>query len=428
MVSREARILRLERELTRIRSSPSFRLGTIVTNSMKKPWLLPFLILLLPWNIIIIGLEMLGKKHQPNVLQRVSLDPTLSNRNCVVMFPTNGVGFGHFTRMLALAKHMKREDPELEIIFFTTMPTLHLLKPYGIPAHHISGSPYFDGMSTIEWNGMLEEELSICFEAHRPKQFIFDGAFPYRGMLRAIKSKPNMDCVWMRRGTFRRGKSIPVDSISHFDLIIHPEDSIHMRSNEVEHEVKTTTCPPITLIEPEEQMSRSQARRRLDLPMDATVVYVQIGAGEINDIKSEIRLTIDALIEHENIHVVLGESMIGERLDIDIPRVHILRDYPNTLYFNAFDCSIQAGGYNSFHEVRRFGLPTLFYPNLLTGMDDQLGRCMVSTEEGWGQVLEQRNKSSISEAIDSLIQRAGKAEPLDVESGAIQLAKELVKR
>ena len=61
-------------------------------------------------------------------------------------------------------------------------------------------------------------------------------------------------------------------------------------------------------------------------------------------------------------------------------------------------------------------------------MDDQLGRCMVSTEEGWGQVLEQRNKSSISEAIDSLIQRAGKAEPLDVESGAIQLAKELVKR
>ena len=157
MVSREARILRLERELTRIRSSPSFRLGTIVTNFMKKPWLLPFLIFVLPWNIVIIGLEMLGKRRQSNVMQRVSLDPTLSNRNCVVMFPTNGVGFGHFTRMLALAKHMKKEDSELEIIFFTTMPTLHLLKPYGIPSHHISGSPYFDGMSTIEWNGMLEE-------------------------------------------------------------------------------------------------------------------------------------------------------------------------------------------------------------------------------------------------------------------------------
>ncbi len=115
--------------------------------------------------------------------------------------------------------------------------------------------------------------------------------------------------------------------------------------------------------------------------------------------------------------------------DPDTPGGQLLANKDDdSFYFNAFDCSIQAGGYNSFHEVRRFGLPTLFYPNLLTGMDDQLGRCMVSTEEGWGQVLEQRNKSSIRESVNLLIQRAGKSEPLDVESGAIKIAKELVKR
>ena len=180
MVSREAKIQRLERELHRIRTSPSLRLGSIITDAMRKPWKAPFLVVTLPWNMVLIGLEMLGKRRSSNIFERVSQDPTLSERNCVVMFPTNGVGFGHFTRMLALAKYMKKEDSTLEVIFFTTMPTLHLLKPYGIPAHHISGSPYFDEMSTIEWNGLLEEELSICLEAHRPKQFIFDGAFPYR--------------------------------------------------------------------------------------------------------------------------------------------------------------------------------------------------------------------------------------------------------
>ena len=151
--------------------------------------------------------------------------------------------------MLALGKQMKKEDPELEVIFFTTMSALHLLKPYGIPAHHISGSPYFEGMSTEEWNALLEEELSLCIEAHRPKQFVFDGAFPYRGMLRALKARPKIDKVWMRRGTFRRGKSIPVDSVEHFDLIIHPGDSIPRQPNEVEHKVPTIVCSPITLLE-----------------------------------------------------------------------------------------------------------------------------------------------------------------------------------
>ena len=132
--------------------------------------------------------------------------------------------------------------------------------------------------------------------------------------------------------------------------------------------------------------------------------------------------------KREDVHVVLGESMLGERFDIDLPRVHLLRDYPNSLYYNAFDYSIQAGGYNSFHEVRSYGLPTLFYPNLFTGMDDQLARCMVSVEEGWGQVLENRDEKTIPAAIDDLLSRSGKSEPLDVESGAIPLAKQLIAR
>ena len=78
----------------------------------------PLLLVTLPWNMVMVGLEMLGKKPpSPAALERVTQDPTLSERNCVVVFPTNGVGFGHFTRMLALSKYMKKEDPTLEIIF-----------------------------------------------------------------------------------------------------------------------------------------------------------------------------------------------------------------------------------------------------------------------------------------------------------------------
>ena len=86
----------------------------------------------------------------------------------------------------------------------------------------------------------------------------------------------------------------------------------------------------------------------------------------------------------KNTHVVLGESMLGERTNLSIDRLHTIRDYPNAMYLKAFDYTVQAGGYNSFHEMRSIRIPTLFIPNTNTGMDDQTKRVMLSVEEGWG--------------------------------------------
>ena len=127
-------------------------------------------------------------------------------------------------------------------------------------------------------------------------------------------------------------------------------------------------------------------------------------------------------------HVVLGESMLGERLPILKERVHLLRDYPNALYFKAFDFSVQAGGYNSFHEMRIMGIPTLFYPNMETGMDDQKARCEIAISEGWGLVTMIRNKTTISKDINKLLQFASSmpSVPIFKENGAKTLADRLV--
>lgn len=395
--------MRLRRELHRLRTSPSLRLGAHITTAIRKPWRAPLLILSLPFMMLMIGLELIGLKAQPKALQTNSAGRDLTKGNCVVMFPTNGVGFGHFTRMLALAKRMKQHDPSLEIIFFTTMPTLHLLKPYGIPAHHISGPKYFKGFESDEWNALLEEELTLCIETHKPSMFIFDGAFPYRGMLRAIQGRDVLKKIWMRRGMFRKGAKIPVDSIQHFDSIIRPGDAISESTQEIDHGLEVLTSSPIVLLDQSDLLSREQARYRLGIPLDCRAVYVQLGAGQINDISSEIRMTLDALLRYDNLHVILGESMIGDRIDVEMPNLHIIRDYPNSQYFNGFDAVIQAGGYNSFHETRAFGLPALFYPNMETGMDDQLARCKVAEEEGWGHVVKERTQDSIHEGVKELL-------------------------
>ena len=418
--------MRLQRELHRLRTSPSLRLGVHVTNAIRRPWRAPFLFISLPILMFMIGLELIGLKSQPKALHTNHAGRDIVKGNCVVMFPTNGVGFGHFTRMLALAKRMKEKDSSLEIVFFTTMPTLHLLKPFGIPAHHISGPKYFKGVDSNEWNALLEEELTLCFETHKPSMFIFDGAFPYRGMLRAIQGRNAMKKLWMRRGMFRKGAKIPVDSVQHFDTIIRPGDAIDESTEEIEHGLEVLTSSPIVLLDKSELLTREQARYRLGIPLECRAVYVQLGAGQINDISSEIRMTLDALLKYENLHVILGESMIGDRIDIEMPNLHIIRDYPNSQYFNGFDAVIQAGGYNSFHETRAFGLPALFYPNMETGMDDQLARCKVAEKEGWGFVVEKRTPKSIQEGITMLLSESKIVQVIDFTNGADTLCEKVL--
>ena len=412
-----------QRENRRLRNSAPFRLGVLLTNAVQRPWrifLLPFTV---PYLVFCIGMERIGKRPIPYG-DGEDEEARQPRKDSIVLFPTNGVGFGHFTRMYALAKRWKKRFPSSEVVFFTTMPTLHLLYNDGFPTYHLAGRKKHDNMTASEWNAMVEEQLSLVFTQHRPTMFVYDGAFPYRGMLNALKGQRSLKKVWLRRGMFKKGTNIPVDSIEHFDLIVRPEDSVPLKPTELEHGVKTISVPPMVLLDNEELIRRNDARKRLGLGLEEKVVYVQLGAGRINEIGSEVRLTIDALLAHENVSVVLGESMLGERLSVNLDRVVLLRDYPNSVYFNAFDASVQAGGYNSYHEMRKFGVPTVFYPNMATGMDDQLARCRQAEAEGWGLVVEKRTKSAIETAVAELLSRS-RSPVSEQENGASILQKVL---
>lgn len=394
IVSRNSRN---EREIRRLRSSISFQLGIHITKAIRQPWRLPFLIITFPLLISRLGLQRIGRKPM-NTTGEINAVKQPNRKHSIVLFPTNGVGFGHFTRMYAVARSLRKKDPTLEIIFFTPMPTLHILYSDHFPTYHLAGRYKHAEMSASQWNGLVEDMLHMVLEVHRPKWFMFDGAYPYRGMLNAIASQPDMEKWWMRRGSLKKNKSIPVGSESFFDGIIRPSEG-----NKFEEEDGVHIVAPIKAIEPEEAWERSFSRSRLSVPDNGKVVYVQLGAGRINNIENMVELVLNALFEHSEVYVVLGESMLGDRLRFTHERLRVIRDYPNALYAHAFDASVQAGGYNSYQEMRMFGIPTLFIPNTETGMDDQLARCRTAEEEGWGLVyIDGANdlKEKVSEVLE----------------------------
>ena len=188
-----------------------------------------------------------------------------------------------------------------------------------------------------------------------------------------------------------------VDSFDFFDGFIVPGEA---SGDETERE---HVVPPIRVMDSDEVWDRTYARSRLAVPNDARVVYVQLGAGRINDIEEVLKWVLDALFAHENVHVVLGESMLGERLDVHHKRLRVIRDYPNSLYIKGFDAAVQAGGYNTYQEMRAFGVPTLFIPNTQTGMDDQVKRCQQAEEEGWGLIVMNPEAATLDKKIEKLL-------------------------
>tara|TARA_B110001452_G_scaffold99122_1_gene82161 strand:+ start:7158 stop:8840 length:1683 start_codon:yes stop_codon:yes gene_type:complete len=395
---------RYRREISRIKQSGAYRLMNHITDSIRSPKK----IILLPFSFIKLGLSIVNQRRgkiDNSVPNQFPIGNGAGSRNCIVFFPTNGVGFGHFTRLLSLAKKIREKDEDIEIIFFTTMPTLHILAEEGFPAYHISGRYRYNEMPPKIWNSLCEEMLNMVLSLHRPKAFVFDGSYPYRGMLNAIQShQTNMLKVWLRRGAIKaNSKSIPVDSINHFHAIIRPGDSVESDfGSELDHGTAVIQCNPIMLTDSDNMASKGDLRNRLGIPLDSTLCYIQLGAGNINDIDSELSWTIKALEKHPEIYIVIGESMLGDRLSSEYKRVRILRDYPNSRYFSDFDFAILAGGYNSYHEAIEASIPTICYPNMKTGRDDQLARAMVAEDAGCMVVLKNRTENKIQIAIDRI--------------------------
>ncbi len=166
----------------------------------------------------------------------------------------------------------------------------------------------------------------------------------------------------------------------------------------------------------------------MGVPPEALLAYVQLGAGRINNIASELKHVLEALNEHPNVYTIYGESILGERNSFDYERVRTLRDYPNSQFFGEFDFAIMAAGYNSFHEAIQASLPTICFPNLRTGRDDQLARANVAKNAGCMVVLENRTRRKIRAAVDRImdrdvrIQMSENSKILQSENGSDQIA------
>ena len=259
-------------------------------------------------------------------------------------------------------------------------------------------------MDARTWNSQCEEMLANVFSVHRPSTFIFDGAYPYRGMLNAIKTKTSIDRIWVRRVTREGRDSAPEDSFSHFDRIVVPGDLIEPNMEDLAKwpVEEITLAPPLLSISRNDLYSRGEMRSRLGIPTEATTCLVSLGAGEINDIGNLRDYVVHGLIER-GVYAIIADSMLKPmKTKYDDERVRVIQRFPIMRSRNCLDFAIIAGGYNSVNECLLLRLPSVIIPNSQTSRDDQPGRANRAAETGGSIVVEQVDRELIGLALDRI--------------------------
>ncbi|MBX2853779.1 MAG: hypothetical protein KTR21_02260 [Rhodobacteraceae bacterium] len=330
---------------------------------------------------------------------------TAMRKKTALIFTSNGVGLGHLTRMLAVADRLSND---MEVVFFTLSQGAHLVREAGYlteyrPFHRATGA----GLRA--WNNALAVELTDAISFYGADILVFDGNTPYSGLCTAIKQSPTMKSIWVRRGFWAPHQRGALERSKYFDAVIEPDDIASSLDDGPTRKLRDDVfvCPPIVRADPSTRLDRTDARRELGLPQDATIVAVSLGSGSNFDLADLEILTIEHLSRQRDVLVVALRSPIRAKRSL-VHHDHALElsHYPIFPMTNAFDFMVSTCGYNAFHEAMLGAIPTVFIPNEASEMDLQYQRARFADAAGAGAVIRRHEMLSAPRVLDHMLNPA----------------------
>ena len=339
-----------------------------------------------------------GRKAPRLALRRDVRTP----RNVLFLSP-NGVGMGHLTRLLAIARH---SPATIRPVFLSMSQAVGVVERFGFVGEYF---PYHaqTGETAEVWSQALRARLNEAIAFYDARCVVFDGNVPYQGLVEIRRDNANRPFVWIRRGMWRpEAGRATIDRARHFDLVIEPgefaaEDDPGITTG---RDAEALRVAPVTLFEPGELLDRAAARSRLGLDPDRLAVIVQLGARNNFDYGQVDRIVLDTLGGRAEVQLVFVDWLIGESTAELPPGVLRLQDFPVARYLRAFDLAVSACGYNSFHELLGIGLPAILVPNENPMMDAQEIRALWADRRGHAICVRAHETYRLAWALERLLQ------------------------
>ena len=287
---------RLRFEVERLRGSFSFQFGNIFVQAIERPITLP----ILPFKI----LYFLFKAVRKNEIDNQPI--TKVTRDCIVGYSAESPRGIHFDRMEAVLYELRKAG----------IQTVHVtndreFRVYGnVESHALYSIPSrnnFDDMIPRTWNRKIEQIFSGILDTFHPRTMIFDGDYPFRGMLNAISLRPEMNRFWIRESLLNfKISSLPVDAFDAFDAIIHPSLSRRDDPDTIIGESGTLFCNPI-LGHTHEEKELTQMRNKRMLGKKQ-IVFVQL-----TKMTDNVDMIFDRLVSQSDVQILCSNTTVPKK-------------------------------------------------------------------------------------------------------------------
>lgn len=327
----------------------------------------------------------------------------------VLSVSTNGVGMGHLTRQMAIARHL---PPDLTPVFLGFSQSIATVRQFGWVSEYL---PYHTGpkLNKAYWNDHLSRALISACAFHQARALVLDANVPFQAFELLRQARPDLPMIWVRRAMWGPGRDlIALDRAGIFDTVIEPGEIAGAYDSGPTTDVQGAVTPvgPIRLLQRREQMERYAACAEIGIDPDGLNVLLLPGGMNNFDANALWRAVAETLAQWPEATVVVGKWAITET-DFDWPAgFEIRKGFPFARWFNAFDFAVSAAGYNSFAELVTSGLPTVFVPNENPLMDRQDLRARYAERHRCAKVLTVRDRHNAAGVLGQMRQAETRAQ------------------
>lgn len=288
----------------------------------------------------------------------------------IVCYAVNGAGLGHVTRLSAVARWLKRYVTLLqgrppEVLFLTSTEAPAVIAEAGFLCFKIPSKTQIreSGANPLSYRRLAKQFVWQVLGTFAPDLLVVD-TFPSGNFDELLQI---LDAPFRKGFIFRHVKSEyanrPVfrSALRLYDTVIVPHQRTASEGLQVPAGLPLQFSGEVVGLDHGEARTRASVRAELGLAERERLIYISAGGGGDPHCESALHRLVDQLAGEPDLHLLVGAGPLYRGRRLSRPGLTWFTGARAATYFGACDAAISAGGYNTFHELIYFRVPTLFY-------------------------------------------------------------------